>query len=61
MKDEGYLLKKFDELADFLTECDAVPFDDWTMERFSSFDHAVAQYELLHNILEMSGSPKWCS
>ena len=61
MKSIDYHQKKYDELAEFLTECDNIPQAKWNMERWEAFAHAIAQYELLHDLLDLPGTPYWCT
>ena len=61
MMSETEIRKIYDEQVAFLKECDAIPEDEWSLERFEAYDYAIAVYETLHKILQVSGEPEWCT
>lgn len=48
---ESELRKIYEEKVEFLTECDNIKEELWSLERWEAFDYAIAQYELLCKIL----------
>ena len=61
MISEEEIRKIYDEKVEFLKECDGIPTEDWSLERFEAHDYAIAVYETLHKILEIPGEPEWCT
>jgi hypothetical protein len=43
----------------FLTECDKIDEDTWSLERSEAYDRAIVIYEMLHMILQKPGEPAW--
>jgi hypothetical protein len=61
MLSEKEIQKIYDEQVAFLKICDQTPKEDWNIERYESYECAIAVYETLHKILEIPGDPKWVS
>jgi len=61
MISEEEIRKIYDEKVEFLKECDGIPTEDWSLERFEAYDYAIAVYETLHKILKIPGNPEWCT
>jgi hypothetical protein len=53
--------KYYNGQVEFLTECDQINEDTWSLERSEAYDRAVVIYETLHMILQKSGEPAWCT
>jgi hypothetical protein len=52
--------KYYNGQVEFLTECDQINEDTWSLERSEAYDRAIVKYEMLHMILQKPGEPIWC-